>query len=383
MSQSSPFPSCFRPSSADADPDHPPPPPTTTGKPNLTTCFYQTQVGVFSLTWSRTFLSHSLHLHLLPIDQHTTNNNNTCSPLSLSHPFPPHQSAISFHLQINPFLFWKKHGSKTLTNPDATPGPHIFWDLSRAKFSSSGPEPQSGFYIAVVVNREIVLLVGDLTKEACGKTKSIRPRERIQSMVLRREQVFGNKVYTTKARFGGGNRHISIDCSVGGDARLSFSVDNKKVLQIKRLKWKFRGNERIEVDGIPIQISWDVYNWLFEDGGGDAHAVFMFRFEEPEEEEEECDYEGGAATPTEKSGGVVVPWRAAQEQQSSYSSWRKMKKGLMMRTAGGSSSWSSVSMSSASSMGTNSSVMEWASVEESELSSGPTGFSLLVYAWKK
>ncbi|CAN1168192.1 hypothetical protein LINPERPRIM_LOCUS19082, partial [Linum perenne] len=194
----------------------------------------------FSL--SRTFLSHSLDLHLLPIDQNITNNNNTCSPLSLSHHFP-HQSAIAFHLQINPFLFWKKHGSKTLTNPDdASPGPHIFWDLSRAKFSS-GPEPQSEFYIAVVVNGEIVLLVGDLTKEAFGKTKSIRPHERIQSMVLRREQVFGNKVYTTKARFGGGNRHISIDCSVGGDARLSFSVDNKKVLQIKRLKWKFRGNE--------------------------------------------------------------------------------------------------------------------------------------------
>ncbi|CAN1150698.1 hypothetical protein LINPERPRIM_LOCUS18060, partial [Linum perenne] len=155
----------------------PPPPPTTTGKPNLTTCFYQTQVGVFSLTWSRTFLSHSLDLHLLPIDQNITNNNNTCSPLSLSHHFP-HQSAIAFHLQINPFLFWKKHNSKTLNNPDdASPGPHIFWDLSRTKFSS-GPEPQSGFYIAVVVNREIVLLVGDLTKEAFGKTKSIRPHER-------------------------------------------------------------------------------------------------------------------------------------------------------------------------------------------------------------
>ncbi|CAN0888165.1 hypothetical protein LINGRAHAP2_LOCUS15775 [Linum grandiflorum] len=61
-----------------------------------------------------------------------------------------------------------------------------------------------------------------------------------------------------------------------------------------------------------------------------------------------------------------------------------MKKGLMKRAAARSSSWSSVSMSSASSStGTNSSVMEWASVEESELSSGPTGFSLLVYAWKK
>ncbi|CAN0888155.1 hypothetical protein LINGRAHAP2_LOCUS15775 [Linum grandiflorum] len=355
MSQSSPFPSCFRPSSADHPP--PPPPPPAGNNPNLTTCFYQTELGVFSLTWSRSFLSHSLHLHILPTAA------NSCSPLSLSHPFPQNSSAVSFHLQIKPFLFWKKHGSKTLS-----PTLQIFWDLSRAKFAS-GPEPHSGFYIAAVVNREIVLLVGDLTKEACVKTRSRRSL-RHQSMVLRREQVFGNRVYTTKARFGGANRQISIDCCVGSDARLSFAVDGKRVLQIKRLKWKFRGNERIEVGGVPIQISWDVYNWLFEDGGGDAHAVFMFRFEEPEEEEYD----------------VSDPEEQNHHNRSSNSAswggfggieWRKMKKGLMKRAA-------SVSMSSASSStGTNSSVMEWASVEESELSSGPTGFSLLVYAWKK
>ncbi|CAN0907203.1 hypothetical protein LINGRAHAP2_LOCUS24679 [Linum grandiflorum] len=43
-----------------------------------------------------------------------------------------------------------------------------------------------------------------------------------------------------------------------------------------------------------------------------------------------------------------------------------MKKGLMKRAAARSSSWSPAS----SSTGTNSSVMEWASVEESELEAG-------------
>ncbi|CAI0415287.1 unnamed protein product [Linum tenue] len=105
----------------------------------------------------------------------------------------------------------------------------------------------------------------------------------------------------------------------------------------------------------------------------------MFRFESEEEEYDREDEGSGAATPTEKGGGgAVVPW------QPQGSKWRKMKKSLMMRTtAARSSSWSSISMSSASSMGTNSSVMEWASVEESELGCGPHGFSLLVYAWKK
>lgn len=32
------------------------------------------------------------------------------------------------------------------------------------------------------------------------------------------------------------------------------------VLQGKHLNWKFRGSKRVEVDGVSIQVSWDVYN---------------------------------------------------------------------------------------------------------------------------
>lgn len=255
----------------------------------------------------------------------------------------------------------------------------VFWDLSRAKFGS-GPEPQSGFYVAVVVDGEMSLLVGDCVKEAYGKTKAQKP-ERSQALLLRREHVLGNKVYATRAKFGGKTREISIECSLSNDARLYFSVDNVRVLQIKRLKWKFRGNERIEIDGVPVQISWDVYNWLFEDLNN-GHAVFMFRFENPDNEEQEDREEvvNGGGHLNEKDAGLV-PW---QQNSCSFGmngiEWRKMRKSLM-RTARSSSS-SSISMSSSSS-GCSSSVMEWASTEESELSPGPNGFALLVYVWKK
>lgn len=299
------------------------------------------------------------------------------SPISLSsNPLP--LSTLTFHLEIKPFIFWRKYGSKKLTTTSATkPKIQIFWDLSRAKFGS-GPEPHSGFYVAVVVDGEMALLVGDCTQEAFARTKAQKQDERAQVLVLRREHVFGNRVYTTKARFGGKNREISIDCRANEDARLNVSVDGKRVLQIKRLKWKFRGNEKIDVDGVSVQISWDVYNWLFDDAksSGNGHAVFMFRFENPDqlspEQDDECCH-------AEKNG--VVSW-----QQSSCGfgingiEWRKMRKSLLR--SGRSSSSSSISMSSASS-GCSSSVMEWASTEESELSSGPIGFSLLVYAWKK
>lgn len=379
LHSNSSFTACFFPTTTTKNSDHhpsdppppPPPPAPISGKPNLSTCLYNTHLGLFSLTWSMTLFGHSLHLDHHPFDYGNSSPISFCSNSSFSH------AAFSFHLHIKPLIFWKKRGSKKLSvipTNKASKNIQLFWDLSKARFGS-GPEPQSGFYIAVVVDGEMSLLVGDCIKEAYAKTKAQKPErsQAPQALVLRREHVFGNKVYTTKAKFGGKTRDVSIDCSTSNDARLCFSVDNVRVLQIKRLKWKFRGNERIDVDGVPVQISWDVYNWLFDDcksnkNDGNGHAVFMFRFEDTVDNEEEQE----------------PMWQLQQSSCSSFGmsgiEWRKMRKSLM-RTARSSSS-SSISMSSSSS-GCSSSVMEWASMEESELSPGPNGFSLLVYIWKK
>ncbi|XP_031279616.1 uncharacterized protein LOC116138044 [Pistacia vera] len=376
--KNSSFTACFFPTTTASDhplalpappPPPPPPPPPISGKLNLTTCLYNTSLGLFSFTWSKTFFGHSLNLNLHPFDF-------TNSPLSFSNNSLSDPSTLSFHLHIKPFIFWKKHGSKKLVNyTSSTSVIQIFWDLSRAKFGS-GPEPESGFYIAVVVDGEIALLVGDSSKEAYAKTKAHKPERASQVLLLRREHVLGNKAYTTKVKFGGKTREISIDCSVNSDAKLSFSVDNKRVLQIKRLKWKFRGNERIEVDGVPIQVSWDIYNWLFEDMNN-GHAVFMFRFENLDNQEQETHHQHNE----EVNGGHYLQQGSCSFGMSGIE-WRKMRKSLM-RTARSSSS-SSISMSSASSSGCSSSIMEWASTEESELNRpGPNGFSLLIYVWKK
>ncbi|KAL5558200.1 hypothetical protein UlMin_034411 [Ulmus minor] len=346
---SSPFSACLRASESTDEkhaPPPPPPPPPISGNPNLTTCLYHTDVALFSLTWSRSFLGRSLHLNLL------------------HHAFDsPPPSSPSFHLHIKPFMFWKKHGSKKLT-----PNIRIYWDLSRARFGA-GPEPQSGFFVAVVVDNEMTLLVGDLTKEGYSKTRAQSPASS-QLLVLKREHVVAKKIYRTRARFGGKIREIEIDCGYNDCSRLSFSVDKKRVLQIKRLKWKFRGSERIEVDGVPVQVSWDVYNWLFERDSDDRHAVFMFKFEE------EDDRSNNPGTFSGDKNGMAL-W--AQQHQM----WNLGMTGIEWRKIGKSLSSSSVSMSSAGSSGGSSSVMEWASMEENELSGGPSGFSLMVYAWRK
>ncbi|KAL1829344.1 hypothetical protein ACET3Z_007756 [Daucus carota] len=329
------------------------PPPENTTSPKLTTSLYQTEIGLFALTWSKNVLSRSLHVHYT------------------SHDVVSDQSFPSFTLHLKPFLFWKKHGSRKLAvSPSLNAkNPRIFYDFSNAKFGSR-PEPESGFYIAVVLDGDMILLIGDSQKQAYSRTKSSSSSSTSnpnpnpnQSMILKREHVRGaHRVYATKATFGDKTRNILVDCRlVNNKSSLILTIDNKRVLRIKHLEWKFRGNERIQVDGIQIQVSWDVHDWLFDEKDkDDGHALFMFKFEKL-----------GFSDDDDDSSSL---W--SQQRQSCGIGYeaRKLKKGVLTSST---SSCSSSSLSSASS----NSVMEWESIEENQLKL-PSGFSLLLYAWK-
>lgn len=178
-------------------------------------------------------------------------------------------------VDVKPSLFTKRKGSKCLEVYSCKI--EVFWDLSLAKFGS-GPEPVEGYYIAIVCKMEMVLVIGDLRKEAFKKTSSI-PSFSSAILVSRREHIFGKKVYVTKAQFSdNGKVHdVKIECDTSGsnDACLVIRIDTKPVMQVKNLRWKFRGNYTILVDGLPVEIFWDVHNWLF--GPGLGNAVFMFQ----------------------------------------------------------------------------------------------------------
>ncbi|XP_068648939.1 uncharacterized protein [Aristolochia californica] len=178
-------------------------------------------------------------------------------------------------VDIKPSLFSKRKGSKSV-DVDSTKV-DIYWDLASAKFGS-GPEPLEGFYLAVVFDHEMVLLLGDLTKEAYRKTNATPPPSNA-AFISKRENIFGKKVYCTKSQFSeNGQVHdIVIECETTGpkDPCLSIRIDKKMVMQVKRLTWKFRGNQTILVDGFPVEVSWDVHNWLFSSTMGSA--VFMFQ----------------------------------------------------------------------------------------------------------
>ena len=98
-------------------------------------------------------------------------------------------------------------------------------------------------------------------------------------MVARQEHVYGKKVYSAKARFlDVGELHlITVECDTSGskDPSLEIRIGKKRVLQVKRLAWKFRGNQTIYVDGLPVEVLWDVHDWLF--GSSNGRAVFLFQ----------------------------------------------------------------------------------------------------------
>lgn len=176
---------------------------------------------------------------------------------------------------IKPWLFSKNKGLKSMEVEGSKFD--IFWDLSSAKFGS-GPEPLEGFYLAIVFNHEMALLLGDLSKEAYRKTNAIPPSSN-PAFVSKREHIFGKRLYSTKAQFwdNGQVHDIVIECETAGlkDPCLLIRIDKKMVMQVKHLTWKFRGNQTILVDGLPVEVFWDVHNWLFSATIG--NAVFMFQ----------------------------------------------------------------------------------------------------------
>ncbi|KAI5060989.1 hypothetical protein GOP47_0023494 [Adiantum capillus-veneris] len=194
--------------------------------------------------------------------------------LSVSFDYPACRHRCS--VDMKPWLFWKKQGSKSFVLEDKKKI-EMFWDLSAAKYTC-GPEPRESFYVVIACNNEVILLLGDMCKEALKKFDAHAPPSDV-ALLSRKEHVYGKQLYTTKAQLceQGRTHDIAIECHVASEkdaSRLSVRVDKQVVIHVTSLMWKFRGNQKIQVDGITIDVFWDVHNWLFK--AEEGHAVFMF-----------------------------------------------------------------------------------------------------------
>ncbi|XP_076885828.1 uncharacterized protein LOC143535476 [Bidens hawaiensis] len=178
-------------------------------------------------------------------------------------------------VELKPWNFWRKHGSKSFV-VDGNPL-DIFWDLKSAKFHGE-TEPVSEYYVAVVSGEEVVLVLGDMKKDAYRKT-GCRPALTDAVLVSRTEHVFGKKKFQTRVKFDekGGFHDVLIECINRGNADLEMEIriDGDLMVHVKHLQWKFRGNELIKFKKGFIEVYWNVHDWLFSPGL--RHALFIIK----------------------------------------------------------------------------------------------------------
>ncbi|XP_021764855.1 uncharacterized protein LOC110729425 [Chenopodium quinoa] len=158
----------------------------------------------------------------------------------------------------------------------------VHWDLSAADFEA-GPEPIKGFYIVLLVNFQYALVLGDMDHDPFVRgliDTWIVPK---LALVSQCEHYNGqwNSQISSKAKFNdnGDEHEIMIKCCPDEDGPrspvLSVYIDKKRVVKIKRLQWNFRGNQVIFVDGLLVDVMWDVYGWYFDQtvGGHNSNNV--------------------------------------------------------------------------------------------------------------
>ncbi|KAJ0988194.1 hypothetical protein J5N97_006550 [Dioscorea zingiberensis] len=200
--------------------------------------------------------------------------------LTVSVEKPSSDTTFTCKVELKPWPFWSKKGFKSFEVEGRRID--VFWDLRSAKFSS-GPEPAGGYYVAMVCNEEVALLLGDCKKEAYKRTKS-RPSLEDASMISKRENVFGKKCFSTRTRFNEKRKEhdIVVENSINSgpkDPEMWISIDGIVLIHVSNLQWKFRGNETVLVEQVPVQVFWDVHAWLF---GSPGHALFIFKPAPPE-----------------------------------------------------------------------------------------------------
>lgn len=221
------------------------------------------QCRLITITWCKNLLLHGL---------------------SVSVEGPDGDSHYTCKVEVKPWCFWKKQGSKRFL-VDGKPV-DIFWDLKAAKFNGE-TEPSSEYYVAFICDEEVVLLLGDLKKDAYRKT-GCRPALIDPILVSRKEHMFGKKKFLTRIKFHEKGRfhNISVECknkrhnsgsnSLNGiDVEMEIKIDGHLVLLVKHLQWKFRGNEWIHLNKVRVELYWDVHDWLFSPGL--RHALFIFK----------------------------------------------------------------------------------------------------------
>ncbi|MCD7446780.1 hypothetical protein HAX54_016873 [Datura stramonium] len=238
------------------------------------TCVYQSHIGGYwrnvTVIWRKNLMNYCL---TISVDSVEKDDHKTCK------------------IDLKPWHFWAKKGYKTFE----VDGNQLeaYWDLKSAKFSGS-PEPFKDFYVALIAEEEVVLLLGDYQKKAYKRTKS-KPALVDALLFYKKEHVFGKKSFSTRATFENNKKEsdIVVESSTSGprEPEMWISIDGIVLIHIKNLQWKFRGNQTVLMNEQQVQVFWDVHSWLFSEPAGSSHGLFIFK---PGVSELESDRDGSS-----------------------------------------------------------------------------------------
>ncbi|KAL8481673.1 hypothetical protein ACS0TY_027978 [Phlomoides rotata] len=121
---------------------------------NVVTCLYKINLSssrkqiLISLSWSKTNLSHDLNI-IFGYDPSTS---------------------TAVKLNTNPRIFKKLKGSRNVKFHNSSI--EVLCDLSAARYET-GSEPVDGFYVLIIVDSQLGLIVGDLGEEASQRRLGI------------------------------------------------------------------------------------------------------------------------------------------------------------------------------------------------------------------
>ncbi|KAF7107191.1 hypothetical protein CFC21_107856 [Triticum aestivum] len=334
--------SCFASGRADS----------SAAKASSATSVYWTHLGAINLSWSRAALG-----LVLTVD------------IGLA------GGAAPTRFVLLPLLPWRRRGSKRFSGASGH-SVAFSWDLSRARLAPRRPEPLSGYFVLVSIDGELALAAGDLQSSLPS------PAASAGLLLSRRENAYPpgcGGAYTTTVAVAGEEHEVSVAVE---EAAMWVALDGKRALQVRRLPWKFRGSERLDLPhgGRAVRVTWDLHGWLF---APDAAAVFVLRFDtdeaNPVDDDDMEDGDVGMHALRQNS------FRSRHADSSGESDMRGSWRRGPFRSGSDSSPTVSVASTSAasSSAGSVATVTEWVTAEEAELRDGGGGFSLIIYLWKK
>ncbi|XP_043691013.1 uncharacterized protein LOC122641778 [Telopea speciosissima] len=222
-------------------------------------CMYQTKIAglcrIVTVLWCKNLISVSVNI--------SVEN-------------PGDENPYNCKIDLKPWVFWSKKGFKSFTVGGKRVD--VYWDFRSAKFSLS-PEPIGDYYVALVSDEEVVLLLGECKNEAYKRTKS-KPSSIEAVLMCKKENVLGKKCFCTRAKFDEKEKDydIVVENSISGprEPEMWISIDGIVLIHVKNLQWKFRGNQTVLVKKTPVQVFWDVHDWLFSSNGL-GHGIFLFK----------------------------------------------------------------------------------------------------------